>query len=55
MTAISREERLLNLLSALLAARTPLSFSDIRGAVAGYDDEATREVLERVAGFFEKH
>jgi len=47
MTGIPREERLLNLLAALLAARTPLPFREIRGQVSGYDDEASEEALEK--------
>jgi len=47
MKGIPREERLLNLLAALLAARTPLPFADIRGRVSGYDDEASEEALEK--------
>jgi predicted DNA-binding transcriptional regulator YafY len=47
MSGIAREERLLNLLAALLAARTPLPFREIRGRVAGYDDRASAEALEK--------
>ena len=47
MAVIAREERLLNLLSALLTARTPLAFEEIRERVAGFDDDATEEALEK--------
>jgi proteasome accessory factor B len=47
MPPIRKEERILNLLSALLAARAPLPFSGIRGKVVGYDDDASREALEK--------
>ncbi len=47
MAAIRREERILNLLSALLAARAPMPFSEIAGRIAGYDDEASRDALEK--------
>lgn len=47
MTVIPREERLLNLLSALLASSGPLSFGAIRGHVAGYDDRASAEAMEK--------
>ena len=47
MSAIPREERILNLLSALLAAREPLPFSRIRGEVSGYDDDASPDALEK--------
>lgn len=47
MSAIPREERLLNLLSALLAARAPLPFNEIKDTVAGYDDRASGEALEK--------
>lgn len=45
--ALRREERILNLLSALLAARSPLSFADIRERVAGYDDDASPDAIEK--------
>jgi len=47
MKGIPREERLLNLLAALLAARTPLPFRQIRGSVSGYDDDAGREAMDK--------
>ncbi len=47
MVTIKREERILNLLSALLAASTPLPFAEIRGRVSGYDDHASREAIEK--------
>lgn len=47
MPAIRREERILNLLSALLAARGPLPFDEIRGRVSGYDDDATPDALDK--------
>ena len=47
MADIPREERLLNLLSALVSARAPLPFSEIRGRVSGYDDDASEDALEK--------
>jgi len=47
MPEIPREERILNLLSALLAARAPLSWAELREEVAGYDDDATPDALEK--------
>ena len=47
MTEIPREERLLNLLSVLLAARTPVPFPEIKDTVAGYDDLASAEALDK--------
>jgi predicted DNA-binding transcriptional regulator YafY len=47
VVAIPREERILNLLSALLAASSPLPFSAIRGRVAGYDDAASGDAIEK--------
>lgn len=47
MPPIRKEERILNLLAALLAARTPLPFSEIRGRVGGYDDPASEDALEK--------
>jgi proteasome accessory factor B len=44
---VDKTERLLNLVSCLLAARTPVPFSEIRGAVVGYDDGADDEALEK--------
>lgn len=40
-------ERQLNLVSYLLSARAPVPFSDIRGRVVGYDDEATPDAVEK--------
>lgn len=40
-------ERQLNLVSYLLSARTPAPFSEIRGKVVGYDDEATADAVEK--------
>lgn len=47
MSSIRREERILNLLAVLLAARSPVPFSTIRGVVSGYDDPASEEALEK--------
>jgi predicted DNA-binding transcriptional regulator YafY len=47
MPAIPREERILNLLSALLAANAPVPFQDIRGRVAGYDDQASPDAIDK--------
>jgi proteasome accessory factor B len=44
---VEKTERLLNLVSCLLAARTPVPFSDIRGRVVGYDDGADSEAMEK--------
>ncbi len=44
---VEKTERLLNLVSCLLAARTPVPFSDIRGEVVGYDDDADAEAMEK--------
>lgn len=44
---ITKQERLLNLVAFLLSARTAVPFSRIRGRVAGYDDPATPEALEK--------
>jgi len=40
-------ERQLNLVSYLLSARAPVPFSDIRGKVVGYDDEASPDAVEK--------
>lgn len=40
-------ERQLNLVSYLLSARAPVPFSDIRGKVVGYDDDATPDAVEK--------
>ena len=48
MVAISKSERLLNLVSFLLKSRQPVSFAKIRESVVGYRDErANRASLER--------
>jgi predicted DNA-binding transcriptional regulator YafY len=47
MTGIPREERILNLLAALLASRLPVPFADIRRKIAGYDDDASVEAIEK--------
>jgi predicted DNA-binding transcriptional regulator YafY len=48
MTAISKNERLLNLVSFLLKSRQPVSFANIRASVVGYRDEKdNRASLER--------
>jgi proteasome accessory factor B len=44
---VEKTERLLNLVSCLLAARTPVPFSEIRGNVVGYDDGADPEAMEK--------
>jgi proteasome accessory factor B len=44
---VDKTERLLNLVSCLLAARTPVPFSDIRGSVVGFDDGADPEAMEK--------
>ena len=44
---VEKTERLLNLVSCLLAARTPVPFSEIRGSVVGYDDSADAEAMEK--------
>jgi len=46
-TRISKPERLLNLVAFLLSSRRAVPFSRIRGRVAGYDDPATPEALEK--------
>ena len=40
-------ERQLNLVSYLLSARAPVPFSDIRGRVVGYDDDASPDAVEK--------
>lgn len=45
---VTRTERLLNLVIALLAARTPVSRSIIQSSVAGYDPNATSAAFERM-------
>ncbi|MGD1000727.1 MAG: WYL domain-containing protein [Candidatus Brocadiia bacterium] len=48
MVAISKSERLLNLVSFLLKSRRPVSFAKIRESVVGYRDErGNRASLER--------
>lgn len=44
---IDKTERLLNLVAFLLSSRTAVPFSKIKGRVAGYDDDATPEALEK--------
>lgn len=44
---IAKPERLLNLVAFLLASRNAVPFSQIRGRVAGYDDGASPEALEK--------
>lgn len=44
---ISKSERLLNLVAFLLSSRAPVPFARIKGRVAGYDDAATPEALEK--------
>lgn len=46
--SVSRTERLLNLVIALLSTRTPLSRSTIQSTVAGYDADATVAAFERM-------
>ena len=40
-------ERQLNLVSYLLSSRMPVPFSDIRGRVVGYDDDASPDAVEK--------
>ncbi|MEZ0227491.1 MAG: hypothetical protein ACAI25_02625, partial [Planctomycetota bacterium] len=40
---VPKAERILNLISFLLAQREPVPISSIIGRVAGYDDGATRD------------
>ncbi len=47
MQRIAKPERLLNLVAFLLSARTAVPFSRIKGRVAGYDDDASPEALEK--------
>lgn len=44
---IAKTERLLNLVAFLLSSRSAVPFSRIKGRVAGYDDDATPEALEK--------
>lgn len=44
---ISKPERLLNLVAFLLSSRNAVPFSQIKGRVAGYDDDASPEALEK--------
>lgn len=44
---IPKPERLLNLVAFLLSSRTAVPFSKIKGRVAGYDDGASPEALEK--------
>ncbi len=47
VTRISKPERLLNLVAFLLSSRQAVPFTRIRGRVAGYDDPASPEALEK--------
>jgi len=47
MAAISKTERILNLVSYLLKSRTPVPWEEIKGKVVGYDDPADSATLER--------
>ena len=47
-SSVSRTERLLNLVIALLSTRTPLSRASIQAKVAGYDSDATVPAFERM-------
>lgn len=40
-------ERQLNLVSYLLSARAPVPFSEVRGKVVGYDDDASPDAVEK--------
>lgn len=44
---IPKRERLMNLVSALLASSAPVPFREIAGRVIGYDDPAGEEALEK--------
>ncbi|MCE9634360.1 MAG: WYL domain-containing protein [Planctomycetes bacterium] len=44
---ISKPERLLNLVAFLLSSRNAVPFAQIKGRVAGYDDDASPEALEK--------
>ncbi|MAB89408.1 MAG: hypothetical protein CMJ90_08125 [Planctomycetes bacterium] len=44
---IPKRERLMNLVSALLASDEPVAFREIAGRVIGYDDPAGSEALEK--------
>jgi predicted DNA-binding transcriptional regulator YafY len=44
---VAKLERQLNLVSYLLSARAPVPFSDIRAQVAGFDDGATPDAVEK--------
>lgn len=46
--SVSRTERLLNLVIALLSTRVPLSRTSIQSSVAGYDADATVAAFERM-------
>ena len=47
-SSVSRTERLLNLVIALLSTRAPLSRASIQAKVAGYDSDATVPAFERM-------
>jgi predicted DNA-binding transcriptional regulator YafY len=44
---IAKTERLLNLVAFLLSSRAAVPFSKIKGRVAGFDDDASPEALEK--------
>lgn len=44
---IAKPERLLNLVAFLLSSRNAVPFAQIKGRVAGYDDSASPEALEK--------
>lgn len=45
--SIPKRERLMNLVSVLLAAKRPVPFREIIGKVIGYDDPGSEEALEK--------
>ncbi len=47
MADVGKLERLLNLVSFLLASKAPIPFSAIRGHVIGYDDAASADAIEK--------
>ena len=47
-SSVSRTERLLNLVIALLSTRAPLSRANIQAKVAGYDSDASVAAFERM-------
>ncbi len=44
---IAKSERLINLVAFLLSSHSAVPFSKIKGRVAGYDDDASPEALEK--------